>query len=662
MLVLSYNDIYGRKSLNKFARGTSCFKEIGEQFSFSLEFVHHAQEGMVVNMKKTVKVIIASALSFAVAMPAFAATFSDVTETNTYKWAYESVEDMAEKGLVSGYEDGTFKPGKSVSRMEAFALFARLMGSNSDVNKNIVEYAKRKYAAKLADYKLSYAEGDIAYMLYRGVLSESELDTYFKDEKKSEPMPRHEAAVLITKAMYAEERAKDEVLVDMDYTDIASIPKTARQYVYYVTQKGIMSGMGDGTFSPNTSVLRGQIAVMLSRTSDTVEYSFEKAKIAGIDTNVKNLSIVTDSGETETIGYSDNTVFMIEGEKVLPSQFVDGQNIYMTYIEDDQKISLAFADVLNSKPDMTITGIYQGYATKSGKVSINVKGVSGSSLSSYSCADDVKVLIDGKTSDVNKIKSGDYISFVVSDDEVISVSCMQKSETIKNAELENVDPLGTITIKHADTAYDGKTYALSSEAKIYKNGSVIDYSSLYRGDTLTITLEYGLVKTIVATSKTSTVYGTVKGYEISASPKLTIKTNGEEVTYDIPADVTVTINNQAAKLADFNIGDSVTLTIESNAVTKITATATNGTATNAALTGVVTGVNPSLNVIIISYDENGSKSTAYITCKSTTKFYILPAFSETTISKISEGDTVSAYGSYSNGVFMCTAVTIAAAQ
>ena len=55
-------------------------------------------------------------------------------------------------------------------------------------------------------------------------------------------MLRYEAATIITKAMGGEEEAKSNLVLDMEYTDVSQIPSAAKKYVYYVTDKKLMSG------------------------------------------------------------------------------------------------------------------------------------------------------------------------------------------------------------------------------------------------------------------------------------------------------------------------------------------------------------------------------------------------------------------------------------
>ena len=41
--------------------------------------------------------------------------FKDVSQSH---WAYDSIVEMKHKGLIKGYEDGTFKPDSIVTREE----------------------------------------------------------------------------------------------------------------------------------------------------------------------------------------------------------------------------------------------------------------------------------------------------------------------------------------------------------------------------------------------------------------------------------------------------------------------------------------------------------------------------------------------------------------
>ena len=52
-----------------------------------------------------------------------ALTFAD---NDAIGWAAPFVAKAVELGFVNGYEDNTFKPGKDITRAEAFAVFARV--------------------------------------------------------------------------------------------------------------------------------------------------------------------------------------------------------------------------------------------------------------------------------------------------------------------------------------------------------------------------------------------------------------------------------------------------------------------------------------------------------------------------------------------------------
>ena len=606
-------------------------------------------------MKKTISMILASALAISAAVPVLAEdSFKDLSETGDYSWSYQYVEDMAKKGFISGYEDGTFRAGNSVSRLEAFALFARLMGSNNAVNEGVVSAAKAKYKDVLAQYELSYAEGDVAFMLYRGVLKEEELDTYFKDDKKKEAMPRYEAAILITKAMLGEAEATAEVLTDLEYSDVKDMPDDSKQYVYYVTKKEIMSGMGDGGFSPNTAVLRGQVAVMMSKTINAVNYEFKEAEVVTADFENNTIKIK----DAEDVLYDADTKFFYQGEASTEEAIKEGQNIVLTFVKDGDGKKLAYADIVEKEEDATLNGtvegIYRGYKGSGEKILLIIEDAMTGVSSEYECSDEV--------ADNIELTNDDYARLTIENGVVVLITSMSQVSSIKDAVIKEINPMGIIKISHESESYNDKSYTLSNNAKIFKNGESIDFWGLYDGIVVDISLEYGLATKLEAKAEISTAEGTLSKYTVSDSPTMTLNENGTKTVYQISNKAEITYNGKKAKLTDLEIDAVVTVTVENNLVIGISATAPEEQPAVDSLTGVVKAVSPLTKVIMISYNNENSEVIEYIICGEETNLYVVPTLSEYSLDKINVGDTIVAYGEYLADRFMCTGVTVSPAK
>ena len=79
---------------------------------------------------KNVKRVLALALTLLMmvtTIPAFAA-FPDVDSSASYETAVSSLNQL---GIITGYEDGTFKPNNNVTRAEFTAMLMRAMGVGS---------------------------------------------------------------------------------------------------------------------------------------------------------------------------------------------------------------------------------------------------------------------------------------------------------------------------------------------------------------------------------------------------------------------------------------------------------------------------------------------------------------------------------------------------
>ena len=67
---------------------------------------------------------VAAVFVLALVSPAFAQPFAD---TPTNHWAYDAIAELAAKGLIEGYPDGTFKGDRAMTRYEMAMVVARLL-------------------------------------------------------------------------------------------------------------------------------------------------------------------------------------------------------------------------------------------------------------------------------------------------------------------------------------------------------------------------------------------------------------------------------------------------------------------------------------------------------------------------------------------------------
>lgn len=68
--------------------------------------------------------VLAAILSFALVAPAAAQPFADVP---TDHWAYDAIAELAAKGLIEGYPDGSFRGDRAMTRYEMAMVVARLL-------------------------------------------------------------------------------------------------------------------------------------------------------------------------------------------------------------------------------------------------------------------------------------------------------------------------------------------------------------------------------------------------------------------------------------------------------------------------------------------------------------------------------------------------------
>lgn len=166
--------------------------------------------------------------------------FPDVMLTD---WYFGDVMVLFSKGVISGYPDGTFKPGKSVNVDEFISMLVTSLG-----HKNL-------------DAGAGYWAGpSIEFAKQLGLVEEGEFINYRR------PITRVEMARILARAAGETGYSQDNA---GKITDLGTIAPDLRPYVLAAYSQGLVAGFPDGKFKPAGETTRAQAAVVIVRLSNT---------------------------------------------------------------------------------------------------------------------------------------------------------------------------------------------------------------------------------------------------------------------------------------------------------------------------------------------------------------------------------------------------------
>ncbi len=171
--------------------------------------------------------------------------FYDLTN---YEWARSSVEVLAARNTVRGYDDGSYKPEKLVTKAEFITMIVnalQLKGREDLIMDDTKNKWYEKYMSIALDYKLVEATANKVYP--ERVLNREEMATILANVMKLYP----------TTEFLAEE---------VVFSDESSISSWAVSGVSLSQQYGLMNGKGTG-FYPKDSTNRAEAARVIYQLS-----------------------------------------------------------------------------------------------------------------------------------------------------------------------------------------------------------------------------------------------------------------------------------------------------------------------------------------------------------------------------------------------------------
>ena len=202
--------------------------------------LHQIKNKGIDSLKKFTMISASAALALTLLVsPAQAAT--DLPKSHGF---YDEITYLVNKGVLSGYEDGTIKPDKIVTRAEAAIMIGKLKNfKGTQAATNFKDVSKSQKAS-----------GYIAEAAKAGYISGYPDGTF----KPSAPITRGDMSIIL-------DRVFNIINIgDTPFTDVSANMK-AHQAISAMIAANITAGYPDNTFRPTQSITRGQLSAFLSR-------------------------------------------------------------------------------------------------------------------------------------------------------------------------------------------------------------------------------------------------------------------------------------------------------------------------------------------------------------------------------------------------------------
>lgn len=278
----------------------------------------------------------------------FAVQFSDLSKEH---WAYEPIIEMANRGILNGYPNGTFLPDSSITRAE----FAKILvlALNLKADKTEIEFQD----VSKNDWSYQYIQSASKY-----------LSAYRDNQNNLVYMPNNKAvrediAVAIVIAS-GHENDKYSLKTLDKFSDKEEISTNLRKYVAIAVENGLMSGHANGTFEPKGYLTRAQVSKLMRN----IEESKNKIVINEEDNNT------TPEKEYFTdISFDSKTLKLDLGEDWDKYQFCDKKHGTYIYVPSQRYLEYQTDPVSYEKDSETGKTISNTYAYFRGNSKMTLK-------------------------------------------------------------------------------------------------------------------------------------------------------------------------------------------------------------------------------------------------------------------------------------------------
>ena len=393
--------------------------------------------------------------------------FDDIDE---YPWAKNAINKMAKKGIVKGYGNRVFQPNKPVTNVEAITMALRVLGEEDDAKEQMELIGKGLKNGKIKGNVQSWAYGYVSIAEDEGIIEEGDFINL------NAPAKRQDVAKYIVRALGYEKEAQKHMDEDLDYVDAENIGDGYLGYVYMAGELGIMKGSANGLFQPNKPITRAEMAVLIHRVDEDVDFDEDivKGEVKDIDTEDEDDMRIKIDGKWYDVDEDE-----IDKDEI---EEAEGEEVEVELNEDEEVIDIDVKDEEDDDKDEYRGEVVRVDTDDSENMEIRIRENDGS-RHTFEIDEDVDVEKDDKDIDVDDIKEGDIVELELDNDgKVIKIEVEQDQDreyegTVVSIKTEDDKQ---ITIEEEDG--DRYTLDIDSDVEVEIDGEDAKLEDVEEGD------------------------------------------------------------------------------------------------------------------------------------------------------------------------------------
>lgn len=234
----------------------------------------------------TAMAVAASAVVVVAPTVSEASSFSDVKPTHQF---YDAIKSLSERGIINGFQDGTFKPGQNLTRGQAAKIIAGVLQLDT---KNVTN-------PKFKDIPISHQYyGAIAALKQAGIIDGYEDGTF----RQGANIQRNHVAKIIANALNLNAENVDA----LPFTDVRIDYKEA---IVALFENNVTTGKTATLFNGSSNVTRGQMAAFITRAEAVRNQTPQPAQSVTFKVENYEASGIVINGSTYSFHSSISSIF-----------------------------------------------------------------------------------------------------------------------------------------------------------------------------------------------------------------------------------------------------------------------------------------------------------------------------------------------------------------